>query len=98
MDAKRFGYDAWRVQSTGEKVAVALVLNRPDWLADMGYTIAEAVGRAGPEWMNGIERVERALLHAQDGDETLPAGHQIGHRAWTDAGIEALGQSAQKLG
>jgi hypothetical protein len=32
-DAMRGGHDAWRVQSTGEKVAVALVLNRADWLA-----------------------------------------------------------------
>ncbi len=32
-DAKRGGKDAWSVQSTGEKLAVALVLNRADWLA-----------------------------------------------------------------
>jgi hypothetical protein len=29
-DAKRGGSEAWRVMSTGEKVAVALVLNRPE--------------------------------------------------------------------
>ena len=33
-DAKRGGKDAWSVQSTGEKLAVALVLNKPEWLAD----------------------------------------------------------------
>ncbi len=33
-DAKSGGHDAWAVQSTGEKVAVALVLNRADWLSD----------------------------------------------------------------
>ena len=32
-DAKHGGHDAWAVQSTGEKAAVALVLNRADWLA-----------------------------------------------------------------
>ena len=32
-DAKQGGPEAWAVQSTGEKVAVALVLNRADWLA-----------------------------------------------------------------
>ena len=31
-DAKRGGHEAWTVQSTGETVAVALVLNRADWL------------------------------------------------------------------
>lgn len=36
--------------STGEKLAAALVLNRPDWLAKMDYTIAEAIGRIGPQW------------------------------------------------
>ena len=42
-DAKRGGHDAWAVQSTGEKLAVALVLNRADWLEEMQYTIAEAI-------------------------------------------------------
>jgi hypothetical protein len=36
--------------STGEALAAALVLNRPDWLMAMKYTIAEAIGRIGPEW------------------------------------------------
>jgi hypothetical protein len=36
---KRGGHDAWAVQSTGEKVAGALVLNRADWLTDMDYSI-----------------------------------------------------------
>ncbi|MFT3761992.1 MAG: hypothetical protein QM761_05125 [Pseudoxanthomonas sp.] len=31
------------VLSTGEKLAVALVLKRPDWLASMDYTMAEAI-------------------------------------------------------
>jgi hypothetical protein len=31
-NALRGGRDTWAVQSTGEKVAVALVLNRSDWL------------------------------------------------------------------
>lgn len=49
-DAKQGGRDAWCVQSTGEKVAVALVLNRADWLASIDYTIPEAIERIGPEW------------------------------------------------
>lgn len=47
--------------STGEKVAVALVLNRADWLADMNYTIAEAIDRAGSEWVALIPSVARKL-------------------------------------
>jgi hypothetical protein len=36
--------------STGEALMAALVLNRPDWLIAMEYTIAEAIERIGPEW------------------------------------------------
>jgi hypothetical protein len=61
LDAKRGGHDAWAPQSRGEKVAVALVLNRADWLAEMNYTIAEAIERAGPEWIALLPRVARAL-------------------------------------
>ena len=35
--------------STGEALAAALVLNRPDWLATMEYSIAEAIERIGPD-------------------------------------------------
>jgi hypothetical protein len=61
QDAKRGGRDAWAVQSTGEKVAVALVLNRSDWLSECGYTIAEAIERAGQEWASMIPQVARQL-------------------------------------
>ena len=60
-DAKRGGHDAWSVQSTGEKVAVALVLNRADWLAEYQYTIAEAIERAGQEWIAVIPQIARQL-------------------------------------
>lgn len=36
--------------STGEALAAALVLNRSDWLANLGYTIPQALDRIGPEW------------------------------------------------
>ncbi len=62
QDAKRGGHDAWAVQSTGEKVTVALVLNRPDWLMEQGYTIAEAIERAGSEWVEMIPQVARQLV------------------------------------
>lgn len=60
-DAKRGGRDAWSVMSTGEKVAVALVLNRPDWLAAIDYTLAEAIDRTGPEWLELVPLVARML-------------------------------------
>ena len=61
QDAKRGGHDAWAVQSTGEKVAVALVLNRADWLVEQDYTIAEAIERTGPEWVAMVPQVARQL-------------------------------------
>jgi hypothetical protein len=60
-DAKRGGHEAWSVQSTGEKVAVALVLNRADWLAEYQYTIPEAIERAGQEWIAVIPQIARHL-------------------------------------
>lgn len=60
-DAKRGGHNAWAVQSTGEKVAVALALNRADWLAEADYTIPEAMERSGAEWVLIIPLVARQL-------------------------------------
>jgi len=60
-DAKRGGHAAWSVQSTGEKVAVALVLNRADWLAEIDYTIPEAIERSGAEWVAIVPQVARQL-------------------------------------
>jgi hypothetical protein len=64
-DAKRGGHDAWGVQSTGEKVAVALVLNRADWLGEIEYTIPEAIERSGPDWLAIIPQVARQLAEEE---------------------------------
>jgi hypothetical protein len=64
-DAKRGGHDAWTAQSTGEKVAVALVLNRADWLAEIDYTIPEAIDRSGAEWVAVIPQVARQLAEEE---------------------------------
>ena len=64
-DAKQGGHGAWAVQSTGEKVAVALVLNRPDWLAEVDYTIAEAIDRSGADWVSMIPKVARQLTEEE---------------------------------
>ena len=60
-DAKRGGHEAWTVQSTGERVAVALVLNHADWLAEIDYTIAEAIERSGADWVALIPQVASQL-------------------------------------
>lgn len=54
-DAAACGINA---MSTGEALAAAPVLNRPDRLAAMNYTIAEAKSRVGPD------RVRAATLPA----------------------------------
>lgn len=64
-DANRAGHDAWGVQSTGEKVAVALVLNRADWLTQLGYTIPEAIERSGVEWVAMIPQIARQLAEEE---------------------------------
>jgi hypothetical protein len=47
------------VLSTGEAIAVALVLDRREWLAQDGYTILEAIDRLGAEWTRAAIRVQR---------------------------------------
>jgi hypothetical protein len=64
-DAKRGGRDAWAVQSAGERVAVALVLNRTEWLEEIQYTIAEAIEPSGTEWVAMIPQVARQLVEEE---------------------------------
>ena len=59
------------VLSTGEKLAAALVLNRPDWLARMNYTLAEAVERVGAKWLALIPQAAKQIA-----DETECAAQQ----------------------
>jgi hypothetical protein len=53
-DETRFG-----VLSSGEKIAVALVLDRYDLLRNAWGTMAEAVHRLGPEWTYAALLVQR---------------------------------------
>lgn len=62
-DAKRGGFG---VLSTSEKLAAALVLNRPDWLAEMNYTLAEAIERVGPQWLALIPEAARLLEYEDE--------------------------------
>lgn len=79
-DAARGGRPAWSVQSTGEKLAVALALNRADWLASLNYTIPEALDRIGPSWAGLLSRVAIALREE---------GSQFG------AAVETISQATQ---
>lgn len=47
------------VLSPGEALAAALVLNRADWLEEMGYTLAQALGRIDEGDADLIPRAER---------------------------------------
>ena len=47
--------------STGEALTAALVLNRHDWLADMGYTVAQALDRLDSDTVQHLRDAERVL-------------------------------------
>ncbi|AKO20636.1 hypothetical protein [Xanthomonas oryzae] len=47
--------------STGEALTAALVLNRHDWLADMDYTIAQALDRIEEDSIAHLRQAERAI-------------------------------------
>ncbi|WP_096807590.1 hypothetical protein, partial [Xanthomonas citri] len=47
--------------STGEALTAALVLNRHDWLAEMGYTIAQALDRIDSDTAPHLRDAERVL-------------------------------------
>jgi hypothetical protein len=66
-DAVTGGDDTWYAMSTDEKLAGTLVLNRADWLREMGYTMAEAISRC-ESCVTFIPLVETALRD----EELLP--------------------------
>jgi len=53
-DEKRIG-----VFSTGEQIAIALVLDRSELFPLGGYTMLEAIERLGPEWTLAAFKVQR---------------------------------------
>ena len=44
--------------STGESLTAALVLNRPDWLKEMDYTIAQAIYRIDDSTIQHLRNAE----------------------------------------
>lgn len=69
--------------STGEQLAVALILDRPDWLMAANCPIAEAIERVGPDWLRLIPAVARQLRRERD-ESAYPAAE--------DARQAAVGQ------
>ena len=53
------------VLSTGERIAVAFILERAD-LFPRDYTMLDAVDRLGPEWIEVALRVQRAGLQCEE--------------------------------
>lgn len=52
--------------ATVEAVAVALILDRPDWLAAMDYTLASAIGRIDRDWLIAIPEVAKLFHEERD--------------------------------
>ena len=62
LDKSRQARDGgFGVLSKGEMIAAALVLNRADWLAEMNYTLAEAMERLGGVWLARVPEAARQL-------------------------------------
>jgi hypothetical protein len=55
------GANAWARLSLPQKLAVALALNRADWLDRLRCTMVDAIERAEPRWMAVARQAERAL-------------------------------------
>ncbi len=53
--------DRFDTLSTGERVAVAMVLDRGDLLKLRGWTILDAANRLGPLWLKAAISVQREL-------------------------------------
>ncbi len=49
--------------STGERIAAAFVLNRPDLLPELYADMVEAWDRLDPEWQGYVRRIKRQYRH-----------------------------------
>lgn len=70
--------------STGEALMAALVLDRPDWLINMKFTIPEALDRIGPQWAGLVPEIarrwkqEQAIQDSRFSYEILPRTEDVG--------------------
>ena len=105
--ARRMGETGYL--STGEALTAALVLNRGDWLARMGYTMAEAIDRVDRDTLPLLRDAERIVLDepdpvmehpvppapaAQDDDDPDMFDHEV--RAYVEATTGGVRQLAGK--
>ena len=60
------------ILSTGEALSAALVLNRNDWLNDMGYTVTQALERIGPSWSAQIPEISQKYRRQEASAEADP--------------------------
>ncbi|MBT2792847.1 hypothetical protein [Paraburkholderia strydomiana] len=61
--------------STGDKLAVAPILDRPDWFQPMNCTIARAIERVAPDWLRLIPAVAWQLRREQHETFNAAAKH-----------------------
>ena len=57
--------NSFAVLARGDALLAAVVLNRPDWLWDQGYTILAAMQKLGPEGLALCLDVERRYYGAR---------------------------------
>ncbi len=61
LEVRRKGITEWRDLSLRERAFVALSLNKPDWLSWDELTIAGALELIGPQLVELVPAVERAI-------------------------------------
>ena len=53
--------------STGERIAAAFVLNRPDWLPASYSDLVEAWDRLGEDWQDHVRFIKRNYMDCIEG-------------------------------
>jgi len=61
--AKQLQHTGSTPASTGERIAAAFVLNRPEYLPDSYPDIVEAWDRLDDEWQDYVRLVKRDYMH-----------------------------------
>ncbi|MFC3715189.1 hypothetical protein ACFONC_03365 [Luteimonas soli] len=89
-DAQALGHPG--PMSTGEALAVALILDRPDWLAEMDYTLADAIGRIDRGWLAAIPEVAKQFRN-----ERNEAAYAAAVKAKADKLAEVTGGDDERL-
>lgn len=88
--ARQASQGSFDVLSTGEKLAAALILNRHDWLSEMGYTIAEALARVGVEWAGMIPAAAKLL------NDTDAVFQRVAKTAHDELALQSVAGSAEE--